>query len=115
MAQERREKSPPPSDGPGSAADRKAGPEEPRPKPPLPEPSIKTFVSSLAGQVLINLGLAQNPLTGRTEKDLEQAKYSIDLLQVLKDKMRGNLTEEEEKLFSTVLYDLRMRYVDACR
>ena len=84
-------------------------------RPPLPEPSLKTFVSGLAGQVLINLGLYPNPATGERESDLEQAKYSIDLLQILKDKMRGNLTGEEEELFDAMLYDLRMRYVEACR
>jgi hypothetical protein len=93
-------------------------PATPRPKSeraPLPEPSLKTFVSGLAGQVLINLGLFENPLTGKREADLEQAKYSIDLLQILQDKMRGNLTDEEAKLISAILYDLRMRYVEACR
>jgi len=84
-------------------------------QPPLPEPSLKTFVSGLAGQVLIHLGLFPNPATGAHEKDLEQAKYSIDLLAILKDKMRGNLTDEEAKLIDTMLYDLRMRYVEACR
>ena len=80
-----------------------------------PEPSLKTFVSGLAGQVLINLGLFDNPLTGKRQVDLEQAKYSIDLLQILRDKMQGNLTDEEAKLISAILYDLRMRYVEACR
>ncbi len=84
-------------------------------RPPLPEPSLKTFVSGLAGQVLINLGLFANPATGKPERDLEQAKYSIDLLEILKDKMRGNLDDEEEKLVDTILYDLRMRYVEVCR
>ena len=90
----------------------------PRPKSqraPLPEPNLKTFVSGLAGQVLINLGLFVNPMTGKRQVDLEQAKYSIDLLQILQDKMRGNLTDEEAKLMSAILYDLRMRYVEACR
>ena len=81
----------------------------------LPEPSLKTFISGLAGQVLINLGLFENPVTGKRAVELDQAKYSIDLLQILKDKMQGNLTDEEEKLINTILYDLRMRYVEACR
>ena len=84
-------------------------------RPPLPEPSLKTFISGLGGQVLINLGAFPNPATGKVDKDLEQAKYSIDLLDILKDKMRGNLTDEESKLVETMLYDLRMRYVEACR
>ena len=83
--------------------------------PPLPEPSLKTFLSGIAGQVLINLGLAENPATGKREADLAQAKYSIDLLDILNEKMRGNLTEEEQKLMNVILYDLRMRYVEACR
>lgn len=84
-------------------------------RPPLPEPSLKTFVSGLAGQVLINLGLFEDPTTGKEEKNLEQAKYSIDLLEILKEKTKGNLTDEEEKLINTILYDLRMRYVEACK
>jgi hypothetical protein len=84
-------------------------------RPLLPEPSVKTFVSGLAGQVLINLGLFENPATGKKEKSLEMAKYSIDLLQILHEKMRGNLTDEEDKIMATILYDLRMRYVEACR
>jgi Domain of unknown function (DUF1844) len=83
--------------------------------PPLPEPSLKTFVSGLAGQVAINLGLFENPATGKKEVSLEQAKYSIDLLQILVEKMKGNLTDEEDKLMQTILYDLRMRYMEACR
>ena len=84
-------------------------------RPPLPPPSLKTFVSGLAGQVLISLGLFENPVTGKKERNLEAAKYSIDLLQILQDKMKGNLTEEEEKLMGIILHDLRMRYVEACK
>lgn len=84
-------------------------------RPALPEPSLKTFVSGLAGQVLINLGLFENPISGKKEVDLEQAKYSIDLLQILMDKMKGNLTPEEEKLMGAILYDLRMRYIEAAK
>ena len=84
-------------------------------RPPLPEPSLKTFISAMAGQVLINLGLFENPGSGKREQNLEQAKYTIDLLQILLDKMHGNLGEEERKLFESALYDLRMRYVQACR
>ena len=104
---------PNPEEEPEAKSSRPAsGKERPR---KLPEPSLKTFISGLAGQVLINLGLFEHPSTGKVETDLEQAKYSIDLLQILKDKMKGNLTDEEEKLLNSVLYDLRMRYVEACR
>ena len=79
------------------------------------QPSLRSFVSGVAGQVIISLGLVKNPATGRVERSLPQAKYSIDLLQILHDKMKGNLTDEEEQFFGAVLYDLRMRYVEACR
>lgn len=85
------------------------------PRPPLPPPSLKTFISGLAGQVLISLGLFEDPSTGKKEVNLEAAKYSIDLLQILHDKMKGNLTDEEEKLIGVILHDLRMRYVEACK
>jgi len=81
----------------------------------LPPPSLKTFLSGLAGQVLIDLGLFDNPVTGKRQVNLEQAKYTIDLLQILHDKMQGNLSEEEDRLLRSMLYDLRMRYVEACR
>ena len=81
----------------------------------LPEPSLKTFVSGMAGQTLISMGLFENPATGKKEVNLQQAKYSIDLLQILYDKMRGNLTDEEDKIIKSMLYDLRMRYVEVCR
>ena len=56
-----------------------------------------------------------NPLTGKTEKSLDQAKYMIDLLQLLKDKTAGNLDKDEQNLLNGCLYDLRMKYVEACR
>ena len=74
---------------------------------------LATFLSGLASQVLVGLGEVENPVSGKKEKNLNQAKYTIDLLQVLKEKMAGNLTEVEEKYLDGMLYDLRMRYVEA--
>ncbi len=106
-----------PHDRPESAGEELGGADQAdqTERPPLPEPSLRTFVSGMAGQVLISLGLFENPATGKKESDLQQAKYSIDLLQILYDKMQGNLTDEEEKLMSSILYDLRMRYVESAR
>ncbi|HRU93847.1 MAG TPA: DUF1844 domain-containing protein [Anaerolineae bacterium] len=84
-------------------------------RPPLPPASFSTFVQGLAGQCLILLGALENPVTGKKEVDLEQAKYTVDLLDVLETKTRGNLDEEEQRLIRSLLYDLRMRYVQACR
>jgi hypothetical protein len=77
----------------------------------VPEANFSLFVSGLATQVLISLGELANPLTGRKEKSLPEAKYTIDTLAILKDKTRGNLTPEESALLEGFLTDLRLRYV----
>jgi len=91
-----------------------AAPETQR-RPPLPEASFSTFVHGLGVQCLLALGAMENPVTKKRELDLEQAKYTIDILQIMEEKTKGNLTAEEAKLLRGLLYDLRMRYVDACR
>lgn len=74
-----------------------------------------TLIFSLGSSALIHLGDAPNPETGRTEKNLPLAKQTIDLLVTLQEKTRGNLTPEEERFFSSLLYDLRLRFVEASR
>ncbi|ODS33115.1 MAG: hypothetical protein SCARUB_01739 [Candidatus Scalindua rubra] len=80
-------------------------------KPKIPEASFSLFVSSLATQILISLGELESPFSKKTEQNLDQAKFTIDTLQIIKDKTKGNLTDDETKLLDTALYDLRMRYV----
>lgn len=77
----------------------------------LPEPDLNTFVSSLAAQTLMALGQIENPLTKKKETDLNQARYTIDILRILKDKTKGNLTEAEDKHLQNALYNLQMSYV----
>lgn len=79
--------------------------------PVLPEPSFLLFISSLATQALISLGEIENPITRKKEKNLPQARFTIDTLKILEEKTRGNLTLEEQKYLQGVLYDLRMSYV----
>ncbi len=76
------------------------------------EPTFTIFLSSLSMQAMIAMGKLQNPLTNRIEKNMEQAKYLIDTLGVLKDKTRGNLTKEEETMLDESLFNLRMLYVE---
>lgn len=78
----------------------------------IPKASFSLFASSLVTQALISLGEVENPFSKRTEKNLDQAKFTIDTLQIIKDKTRGNLTEDEMRLLDTALYDLRMRYIE---
>jgi hypothetical protein len=80
-----------------------------------PEAAItfSTFLIGLASSALIHLGEAPNPETGKAERDLVLAHQSIELLGMLHDKTRGNLTPEEKQLFDNLLADLRLRFVEA--
>ncbi|AEB09136.1 DUF1844 domain-containing protein [Desulfobacca acetoxidans] len=78
---------------------------------PLPEINFASFIMSLGTSVFIHLGDAPHPETGKSDKDMSLAKQTIDLLGLLREKTRNNLTSEEENLFDNLLYDLRMRYV----
>jgi hypothetical protein len=78
-----------------------------------PEASFSMIVSSFVAQALISLGEMESPVDGQRRRDLEAAKFSIDILQVLADKTRGNLSDPEAKMLDGALYDLRMRYVEA--
>jgi hypothetical protein len=71
-----------------------------------------SFVLSLAGAIQIHLGIIPNPQTGKTEKNLQLAKETIDLLDVLKEKTKGNLTKDEEDLFDHMLFECRMKYIE---
>ena len=75
------------------------------------EVSFVQFIGQLNLQAQIALGIIQNPVTGKYERNLEVAKYHIDILGMLEEKTKGNLSKEEENYLKTVLTDLRMRYV----
>jgi len=77
----------------------------------LPEIKFSTFIFSLNSSALFNLGLVPDPTTGKKEKNLLLAKQSIDIIGMLDEKTRGNLTDDEEKLLRNVLHDLRLMYV----
>ena len=64
---------------------------------------------------LVHLGAAPDPGSGETRVDLTQAKQAIDLLELLKVKTAGNLTAGESRMLDDLLFDLRMRYLDAMR
>jgi hypothetical protein len=68
---------------------------------------------SLGNAALVGLGLVPEPDTGATAKNLELAAQNIELLSMLKEKTKGNLNAEEQHLIDGLLYDLRLKYVDA--
>jgi hypothetical protein len=78
---------------------------------PLPEVSFSSFLFSLASSAFVHLGAFPDPNSGEIRKDLSLAKQTIDLLGMLREKTKGNLSAEEENLFDPLLYDLRMKYI----
>lgn len=79
--------------------------------PPLPPASIETLITSLVTQATICLGQAPPEPGGQPILDLEQAKYVIDMLQVIDEKTRGNLSPNEQALLTAVLHQLRLAFV----
>lgn len=82
----------------------------------LPEQTMFTeFLMSVASSAFIYLGMMEHPATGRRHVDLNAARDSIDMLSMLRDKTRGNLTPAEERFFDELLSDLRMQFVSMRR
>jgi hypothetical protein len=72
-----------------------------------------TFVLSLGSSALMHLGELERPGASAPSTDLPLAKHTIDILAMLQQKTTGNLTAEEAKLLESLLYDLRLRWVEA--
>ena len=80
------------------------------------ELSFTAFVLSLASTAAIHFGDLPDPESGaRAEPNLDGAAQMIEILALLDQKTRGNLTAEERQILEQVLYELRMRFVDASR
>ena len=80
----------------------------------MPTLSFTAFVVSLATTAAIHLGDLADPATGeRLESNLEGATQMIEILSLLEEKTRGNLTAEERQILEQVLYELRVRYLEA--
>ena len=75
------------------------------------EMTFQLLVISLSTTALVQLGIAPNPANGKTEQDLVNAKQTIDILAILEEKSKGNLTPDESHLLEQCLYDLKMSYV----
>ncbi len=78
---------------------------------PLPEVTFSTFIFSLASSAMVHLGEVVDPHTNTKKVDLPMAKQTIDILGMLKEKTKGNLENEEERLLDNLLFELRMKYV----
>lgn len=78
----------------------------------LPKIDFATFVLSLSHSALLHLGVAPHPDTQGFERNLPLAKQDIDLLGLLEEKTKNNLSGDEERLLTQVLFDLRLQYVE---
>ena len=88
------------------------------PKQVLPEIDFATFVLSLASNALVHLGELPEPGASEDEKreqNLPLARQTIEILAMLEKKTEGNLDEAEKNLIQSVLYDLRVKFVDVAR
>ena len=103
--------------GPGEArgaTTAASGERERREIPPI-EITFSTFVISLGTQALAHLGEIPNLIDNRVVVDLGAAQQVIDILGILKDKTTGNLDQSEAALLGSLLYDLRLKYVERVR
>jgi len=100
-------------DSHGEAA-RRPGLSEETAEPQLPEVDFSNFVLSLAATAMVQLGMVPDPETGdAVTPNLPIAQHTIDTLAMFREKTKGNLDAEEENLLDSMLYELRLRFVEA--
>lgn len=81
------------------------------PTPQNIEANFSTLILSIGSQAAVFLGLAPNPATGKTESDKKMAKFNIDLLVMLQEKTKNNLSADEQNFLNKLISDLQIHYV----
>ena len=76
------------------------------------DPLFLQLVLSLQSAAMYQMGKIASPISGKVERDMEQAKISIDLLTMLQHKTKGNLKDEEQRILDGMVYNLQMNYDD---
>ena len=79
---------------------------------PGEEELFSYLVSTFYSSAWMQMGKMANPMTNKVEKDMEQAQFTIDLLDMLKKKTEGNRSEEEEKLITRAIKELKMNFME---
>ncbi|MBZ5535498.1 MAG: DUF1844 domain-containing protein [Acidobacteriia bacterium] len=74
--------------------------------------TFETLVLSLSSTAMVQLGLVPDPATNQPEPNLPAARQTIDILEILQQKTKGNLDESESKLLDNILYELRMTFLE---
>ena len=82
-------------------------------KDPMPRIDFSGFIMSLYSSGLVQLGKVEDPSTGRKSVDLVLAQHTIDMIAMLEEKTRGNLTDEEKNLLTALLTGIRLAFVEA--
>ena len=118
-AQAQKEKGAQPEPSPVKPPPRPTGQGQARPSQQAPQApgqaDFSFFLSSLSMQALMCLGELPHPSTNQVHEDLEQARTLIDVLGMLQEKTKGNLTSQEQSLLEELLYELRLKYVEKTR
>lgn len=97
-----------PANKPSSAAEGTPPGQELPPRTPIDFPS---YLLTYYTQGLVLLGEVPNPYTNKKEEDVDAARHTIDVLSMLEQKTKGNLTKEEQQLLENVIYELRMKFM----
>jgi hypothetical protein len=77
----------------------------------MPPATFSVLVSTIATQAMVCLGQLPNPITGKAELHLDEAKHFVDTLQMLEEKTAGNRSPDESEMLDEILHELRMAYV----
>jgi hypothetical protein len=86
-----------------------------QPRDAAPEITFATFVVGLSTQALVHLGELADPNTSQPAADLPAAQQLIDIIAMLENKTRGNLDRDEQTMLESILFELRMKYVERAR
>ena len=81
----------------------------------MPEVTFPAFVMSLNTSALYHLGEIADPMTGKKVIELDLARHAIDTLALMQQKTKGNLTSDEEEMLKNILYDIKLRFVNASK
>jgi len=81
----------------------------------MPEVTFPAFIMSLNTSALYHLGEIADPATGKKVVELDLARHAIDTLTLMQEKTKGNLTADEEELLKNILYDIKLRFVNAAK
>jgi hypothetical protein len=91
-----------------STMEDKSAQQEPPPRLAIDFPS---YLLSYYTQGLVLLGEVPNPYTNKKEEDVEAARHTIEILTMLEEKTKGNLSKDEQQLLENVLYELRIKFM----